>query len=293
MPTIKSDIIDGNRADLSVKGWEFSRVFIVHDLTAPGYAMLVEAVDFLGLVYGQPHPEIPAARAVRITPESIGESGNAARVTVQYREFLQDFRVELGNRLLTNKTSNAIINPSAGTAQAPMKLFYRYPDDYKTDTDRAGELADTQGVTLDVQDYFPTIIITRTEYTTTLADTVAGWPAGIALTGEILTDRGVNYNGKTNLSGWNLRPSDQEYTWRCEITSSSAEDGLAYRVRYKFLYDPNQWMVTESYVDPLTGQTVPDHGESPVLDASSNVLGESEETFHMFDAMSFSELELY
>lgn len=284
MPFIISDLIDGNRASVTSKGWEFTRIFTVGELTAPGYAMLVEAVDFSGIVIGEPHPEIPSAKAVSIDPESVTETGNAVRLTVQYREFGQDYRVEIGSRILTTETANYLTTPNTiGGDIVPMTLDYTYPADYKTDPDKAGVLADTQGVRVDVQDYFPTIVITRTEYTTISADALSGWAVGVQLTGEILTDRGVNYNGKTNLSGWNLRPFDVEHIWRCEITATSAEDGLAYRVRYAFSYDPNLWRFNATFVDPLTGHPVPD----------PDLVADSEKDFDMYEAQNFSLLELY
>lgn len=291
MPFIVSDIIDGNAATLTTKGWEFTRIFTVAELTAPGYAMLVEAVDFLGLSIGDPHPEIPLAKAVQITPQSITESGNQARVTVQYREFSQDYRTELGSRVLTTETSTELGNPNdPNSAFLPMELDYRYPNDYTLDATKAGELSDSQGVVINIQNYYPTIVITRTEFTTTLADSLAGWPLGIKLTGEILTDRGLNYNGLTNLSGWNIRPFDPEHVWRCEITATSAEDGLAYRVRYAFSFDPNKWEFEATYIDPISGQAIPDPGD--VLDDSGSPQGASQFRYPQYFAQDFSLLGL-
>jgi len=294
MPFIKSDIIDGNGARLTTKGWEFDRIFVVSELTAPGYAMLVEAVDFTGVQFGDPHPEIPLAKAFEFLPASIPNSGNSVRITIPYREFSQDYRVELGSRVLTTETANSFDNPNDPNSPSnAMVLQYAYPADYKANASKANTLADEQGIRVSVQDYYPTIVITRTEFTTISADTLSGHPVGITLTGEILTDRGLNYNGYTNLAGWNIRPSDPEHVWRCEITSSSAEDGLAYRVRYAFSYDPNQWRFNATYIDPITGQSVPDPGDVFAPFSVAPVIGVSEFDFDQYLAQDFTLLELY
>lgn len=292
MALVTEDIIQGNAGRLTISGWEFSRQFTVSELTSAGYAMLVEAVSATNIPIGDPHPAIPLAKAIEFDPESIPTSGNQVRVTILYREFSQDYRTELGSRVLTTEQSEYLLFPNAspGSDTAAMKLEYVYPDDYKLDPEKAGTRADDQGVTIDRQDYYPTIIITRTEFSTIEADTLSGWTIGVTLTGEILTDRMLKYNGRTNEAGWNIRPDDGEHLWRCELTAASAEEGLAYRVRYVFSYDPDKWKNQATYIDPLSGQPVPD--PSDAVSFPGGGVGKSIKTFDQFYAQDFSLLGL-
>jgi hypothetical protein len=186
MSFVLPDIIEGNGGRFTVKGWEFSRIFTVEGLTSAGHAMMVEATLALNIPIGTPHPTIPTAFAVEFNPESIPETGNAARVTVLYREFSQDIRVDIGSRKLSTETTQYIDANSTDTIRDKlMKLWYTYPDDYDIAEGFAGTTQE-QGVKVDVQDYFSTFIITRTEFTSISADALSGWPVGVKLTGEML-----------------------------------------------------------------------------------------------------------
>ena len=256
MPVVKPDIIQGNSGRRTVKGWEFSRVFIVSELTSNGDAMLVEAVNTTGVpLYGDAHPEIPTAFAVEHDPESIPSTGNAVRVIVTYREFAQDYIIEIGSRKLMRPRTDYY--PTAGAPAIPMKLYYTYPSDYALN-EKMRDKTESDGAEIEVQEYYPTIVISRTEFTSIAADALSGHAAGAKLTGEMLTDRGLKYNGRTNWKGWNLRPSDDPDSWRCEMTAVSAENGIAYRVRYMFSFDPDHWLAPATYKDPFSGEPIPD-----------------------------------
>ncbi len=256
MPTVHADIIAGNSGDLTIRGWEFSRVFKVADLVGAGYEMLVEAVDATGIPFGASHPTIPDAFAVRFTPESIESVGNAVTVIITYRQFNEDYRVNLGNRAINFETTNYVSNTDTGEL-SEMVLTYIYPDDYPHDTSKQG-LTDTQGVRVSIKTLDPTIVISRTEWVSILADGLSGWGVGVKLTGEMLTDRSLLYSQSLNKSGWNLRPNDDAKRWQCRIDAVSAEDGLAWRVTYTFEYDELHWQVAEKFQDPHTNQPVPD-----------------------------------
>ena len=287
MAVSTEDITQGNNARLTIKGWEFDRVFIVSELTSFGSDKLVEAVQATNIPFGQSHPAIPAAFAIEFTPESL-ESADAAKVTVRYKEFAQDYTVEIGSRVLSKDTSESFNNPNIdGGDPFTMKLTYKYPDDYDLKPDLQG-IEVSQGVQVSVQNYFPTIVITRTEFTTRAADADNGHPIGVKLTGEILTDRAKAYNGTTNRSGWNIRPFDPEHVWRLEMTAVTAEDGLAYRVRYAFAYDPDEWTYSAVYIDPYSGQPIP-NPENPL---PSNPDESSESVYPMYLAKDFTALEL-
>jgi hypothetical protein len=256
--------------------------------------MTVEAVTALNIPIGTPHPTVPFAKALELIPESIPTNANAMKVSILYREFSQDYRTEIGSRkLMVPRTEYEHV---IGT-KIPMKVYYKYPDDYVLDTTLRGVTIGL-GVEVEVQEYFPTIVITRTEFTTIDADALSGHAVGIKLTGEILTDRGLKYNGKLNEAGWNLRPADPSDVWRCEITASSAEDGLAYRVRYAFSSDPeNLWKFSATFKDPNTGEPVevidrPSDQPTPLppdWDASDLM---TQNKFSQFGLQDFTLLEL-
>jgi hypothetical protein len=42
------------------------------------------------------------------------------------------------------------------------------------------------------------------------------------------------------------------------MSAISAEDGLAYRVRYAFSHDPKKWKFSATFKDPNTGEPVAD-----------------------------------
>jgi hypothetical protein len=295
MSFVRPDIIEGNGGRFTIKGWEFARIFTVEDLTSVGHAMMVEAVVALNIPIGTSHPTVPQALAIEFNPESIPSTGNAARVTVLYREFSQDYRTEIGNRKLMVPRTEYEFNP--GT-KIPMTTYYKYPADYELNT-KLRNITIGAGVKVEVQEYFSTIIITRTEFTTIQADTLAGHAVGIKLTGEILTDRSINYNGKLNKANWNLRPNDPAEVWQCEITASSAEDGLAYRVRYAFAADPeNLWRFPATFKDPYTGEPVevvdrPSDKPTPLPDdwAANDLM--TQNNFDLFKIQDFTLLELF
>ena len=253
--TVIEDIIATSGARLTIKGWEFDAVFIVSGLEEiTGAEKYVAAVTATGVIFGSSHPTISTALAVEFTPEPI-ESSNDIRVTILYREFSQDIVVDIGSRTLNNETSGWLNDPDAlgGDPRASMVLLYTYPGDYLLKPGLAGEAVE-QSVRLAVKQDYPTFVITRTEWLTIAAD---GLPIR-SLTGETLTDRQVAYNNKTNKTGWLLRPDDDAHSWKVNITAASAEDGLAYRVRYAFTFDANLWRFEATFIDPYSGQPVPD-----------------------------------
>ena len=292
MSFVLIDIIEGNGGRLTVKGWEFSRIATVSNLTSAGHAMMVEATVALNIPIGTPHPTVPAARAIEFLPESISGVGDAARVTVLYREFSQDIRVDIGSRKLATPTTQYIDANSTDTIRDKlMKLWYTYPDDYDIVEGFAGTTKE-QGVKANVQDYFSTFIITRTEFTSIPADALSGHAIGITLTGEMLTDRSDKFNGFVNKSGWDLRPNDPANKWRLEMSATSAEEGLAFRVTYAFSSDPNKWRLKETFKDPNTGEPVPD----PVGEETNDPVETAENSrkwFDMFPAQDFDLLELF
>lgn len=257
MPVVTEDTIEGSGANLTIKGWVFERVFTVTELVEVGSAKYVEAVDATGIPFGASHPAIPTAFAIEFTPSPL-QSSDAVAVTIRYKEYAQDYLTEIGSRTLNDETIGWLNNPDAsdGDPRDSMVLLYTYEDDYKLKPELAGELVE-QSVRLSVQMYFPTIVITRTEFLTIGADTLSNHATGFPLTGEILTDRQLLYNGRTNKANWALRPNDAKHLWRLEMTAVSAEDGLAFRVRYAFSYDPNEWRFEATYIDPYSGQPVP------------------------------------
>ncbi len=256
MPVVKQDIIEGNSGRRTVRGWEFSRVFIVSELVGFGDQMLVEATNATGVpLPGEAHPEIPFAFAIEFDPESIPSMGNAVRVVVTYREFAQDYLIEIGTRKLMRPRTDYF--HVAGADPIPMKLYYTFPADYKLSEKMQG-VTEVQGAEIEVQEFFSTIAITRTEFTSISADTLSGYPLGVKLTGQMLTDRSNLYNGSLNAEGWNLRPDDDADLWRCEMTAASAENGLAYRVRYFFSYDPDHWLAPATFKAPFSGEPVAD-----------------------------------
>ena len=254
MASVREDIIRGSGARLTTRGWEFNRVFIVSGLTTIGSMKYVEAVAATNIPYGASHPAISTAFAVEFVPEQI-ESSNDIAVNILYREFAQDYVIDLGSRPLMRPRTDYYYY--ADNDPIPMKLWYTYPTDYTINEKMQGK-TESQGVEVQVQEEFPTITISRTEFTSIAADNLSGYPAGAKLTGEMLTDRGLKFNGFLNAPGWDLRPTDLVNTWRCIIRSRSAEDGLAYRVTYDFSYDPNQWRAPAAFKDPFSGEPVPD-----------------------------------
>ena len=291
MSFVRPDIIEGNGGRFTVKGWEFSRIFTVEGLTSAGQAMMVEATVALNIPIGTPHPTIPAARAIEFIPESISGVGDAARITVMYREFSQDIRVDIGSRKLSTPTTQYIDANSLDTVRDKlMKLWYTYPADYTVNPDDAGTTKE-QGVKADVQDYFSTFTITRTEFTSISADALSGHPVGVTLTAEMLINRGDKYTGFVNLPNWDFLPNDPANKWRCEMSSTSAEEGLAFRVSYAFSSDPNKWRLKETFKDPNTGEPVPDPvGEE--IDDPAPETENSRKWFDMFPVQDFNLLEL-
>lgn len=258
MAVSDEDMVRGNNARLTIRGWEFDRIFTVSELTGIGSGKSIEAVQATNVAFRDPHPALNNAFALEFIPESI-ESSDAMRVTIRYRQFSEDYLVEVGSRTLNNETAGWLNDPDAsdGDPRDSMLLDYTYPDDYKLKPELAGETVE-QSVRLSVQRRYPEFVITRTEFETKPADVLSGHSLGIALTGNILTDRSVIYNDTTNKANWNVRPNDAAHLWKCVISGASAEDGLAFRVRYAFTYDPDFWKFEATYIDPYSGQPVPD-----------------------------------
>ena len=288
-----SDIIEGNTGKRTIRGWEFNRVFKVTELTASGDAMLVEATDATGVIFGDSHPTIASAYAVEFTPMSITNTGNAATVTILYREFSQNYEVDIASRNVVRPTYKAFPAPNEGidslTANTiEMKLDYTYPDDYKIESLQG--TSESQTAELNVSQELDTLIITRTEFTTLPADAVAGWPLGTRLTGEILTDRSRYFNNRVNKAGWLVRPGDAEFTWKLRMSAKTAEDGLAFRVRYEFSYDDRKWTYPATFIDPQTGQAV----SSPIFYDPPIVTEDyASRDYYQFIAADFDRLELY
>lgn len=288
MSYVIPDIQKGSGAKLTNKGWEFERVFNVSELSAVGHARAIEAVQATNVPYGAPHPAWPSAYAVDFTPVQI-DSNDAMNVIIRYKEYSEDYLVEVGSRVVSKDTTQFFIDPDdRDSLKNEMVLVYTYPDDYNKAEGFAGEQV-KDGLLLQRKEYPPNIIITRTEYGTIWCDVESGWPIGVKLTGEIITDRVQLYNGKTNKSGWDLRPNDPEHVWQCQISASSAEDGLAYRVRYEFSYDPDKWQYTGTFKDPNTGEPVPDPEEGD----NASFYNYSRKKFDMYLAEDFNLLSLY
>jgi len=290
-----SDIIEGNSGKKTVRGWEFNRVFVVTELTSSGDGMLVEATDATGVQYGDSHPTIPTAYATEFDPVSVPSAGNAANVTILYRQFSQNYEVDISSRNASRAYGTYYLAPNEGIDSTfgrveDMVLQYTYPDDYKVESLQGD--TEKQKVELSVSQELDTLIITRTEFTTLPADAVAGWPLGTRLTGEILTDRSRYFNNRTNKAGWLVRPSDAQFTWKLRMSARTAEDGLAFRVRYEFSYDDNGWAYPATFIDPQTGQAVAD-----AVTYDPNDPPRDEEygfrNFHQFLAADFDKLELY
>jgi hypothetical protein len=177
-----------------------------------------------------------------------------------------------------------------------MLLYYKFPDDYELDDNIQGKTK-AIGVKAKVQTYYPTLTITRTEFVSIGADTLSGYGTGLKLTGQMLIDRGKLYNGRLNQGHWDLRYDDPMASWRCEITSQSAEEGLAYRVRYSFEYDEDLWNFPATFKDPYTGEPVPDidtpcdrPNTLPADWAGDDLM--TSRIFPMFQLQNFSLLEL-
>ena len=253
MSIVTPDIVQGNGARLTAKGWTFDRVFTVSGIEGYGDTMLVEAVQATNIPYGDPHPAMPGALATEFIPEAV--SSDSVRVVIKYREFSQNYLIELGTRKLMKPVTTYF--PENTGDPLPMKVYYKYPDDYELSDEVQGRTLPL-GVKADIQTYYPTIVITRTEYTSIAADELSGYKIGQKLTGRMLTDRGLKYNGKLNYGNWDLRRDDPQASWRCEITAQSAEEGLAYRVRYFFAYDEDLWDFPATFKDPFTGEPVSD-----------------------------------
>jgi hypothetical protein len=278
MSFVLPDIIEGNGGRFTIKGWEFSRIFTVQDLTSAGDAMMVEATLALNIPIGTAHPTIPTAFAIEFNPESISGVGNAARVTVLYREFSQDIRVDVGSRALDTQTSQYIVNIDDEDEDLDEMVLWNAASD-----------PPSQGVLLNHKSYPPVFTITRTEFTTIEADAESGHPIGVKLTGEILTDRCVEYNGKLSNGDWDLRPNDKQSNWQCQMSGTSAEDGLAFRVAYVFTYAPS-WDYEATFKDPLTGEPVPNPDHE--VGGPASFVKSGRKQFSQYYTADFNKLEL-
>jgi hypothetical protein len=252
---------------------------------------MVEATLALNIPIGTPHPTVPNALAIAFNPESISGVGNAARVTVSYREFSQDYRVDISSRALDVETTQFITNIDEDPVTLDkMVLWYEYPDDYDKVVGFAGKRV-KDGVLLSFKQYHPTITITRTEVETIQADAESGHAIGVKLTGEILTDRMIRYNGTIDDGEWDLRPNDGPGHWQCQISGASAEDGLAFRVSYIFSH-ADTWSYEATFKDPNTGEPVPDPVLAlPGFGNGSEVLA-GRKLFPQYIARDFNPLEL-
>ena len=292
------DIIDGNSGTLGFNGWEFTRIAIVNELVQPGWAMIVEATLDPGVPkMNESHPTIPDAYVVEVQPESMVFSGNTVRLVITYRQFTENYQVNLiGRKVIENrawyvKNQTGIDPPGnppghkakkeSGITEA-MTLSYTYPEDHPVEGLRG--VTDTQGVNLDVSVTVPDIVIQRTEWLTNLSDTLSGYPIGVQLTGNILLDRSVIYSDSLNAAGWNIRPFDKQGIWQCSITSQSVGNGFDWRVTYRFRFDKNSWEYNAVFEDESKGQPVPD----PTYGAPV----QSEDDFAQYYLRDFSLLEL-
>ena len=288
MATVKSDILTTNTASLGFNGWEFKRGFDVSGLVGPGYAMGIEAYNDPGVPkMDDAHPSIPDAYVVDVSPEPIGSVGDAQRLIYTYRQFTENYQVSVGYRMANFETTGYIDNVDAGVISgnvSAMTLEYDYPADH---SEKANEPGDKQGVTLGVQRPLPTITISRTEWLTNAADVANGYALGIQLTGQILTNRGLIYNGALNKAGWNLRPSAYAGRWRCLMEATSAENGFDWRVTYRFESDNRDWKYRATYKDITTNEAVPDP-----TNVAPTATG-SQKDFDQYLHEDFSKLGLY
>ncbi len=253
MPDVYPDIIDGNSGNLSFNGWEFTRVFKVDKLVSAGWNMLIEATLAAGVPrMNDAHPSIIDAYVVDVTPESIPKSGIAATVIITYRQFTENYQVQIGSRIVTRETAEYMDNQDTGNL-AVMNLAYTYPTGHILE----GK-SDTQGVNIAIQFPMPTFTVSRTEWLTIPADSLSGYSLGIQLTGRILTDRGKIFNSALNKANWSLHSDDDEGTWQVFIDATSSGNGFDWRVNYHFTYDKAKWEYRAVYEDPTDGQPVPD-----------------------------------
>ena len=281
-----TDIVDGNGARLTQRGWEFERIYFISDLVTIGSNMMVEAVATAGVSIGDQHPSIPFARVLEILPESIPTAGNQAKITYNYVEFAENYEYELTAGQSTKVTDKYYTDNTGAGVTGFMTVGYTYPEGYLNKPDVIGE-EDFQALQANIFIAKPKIIISRTELLTIDADNSNGYPTGIPLTGNILTDRNLKYANKLNLSGWNIRPTDPEGQWLCDgIGSGSADNGISWRVRYTFTSDKDDlWVFTGNFLDPVSGLPEPD---ATLVDDGAN--GKKE--FDMYLLRNFSLLGL-
>jgi hypothetical protein len=286
MSVVFSDIIEGNSANLSFNGWEFTRIFTVGELTGAGYQMTIEAYNDPGVPkMNDGHPEIPDAYVVDVVPESLSDVGDAIRLIYTYRQFTPNVRISIRSRKL-NSDRYTFLEDQSLPARTHMLLGYKYPDvgdtagGYSdiylpvTDRDTAsptfGEgITDVQGVLLQVSETRTDFTYSRTEWLTNAADLLNGYPIGFQLTGSVLAERARLFNDKLNLAGWSVFPTDLKGVWKCNIVADSSGNGFDWRVTYNFEFDPFSWVYRGTFNDGITNQPV-DNGSltEPVLNPS-------------------------
>jgi hypothetical protein len=287
MAVVKEDLIEGNNADLGFNGWEFSRTFVVSELTGPGYAMAIEAYDNSGVPkMNDKHPSIADAYVVNVTPESISGVGNAMRLVYTYRQLIPNIQITTGVHSTNVRTQKYFTDPANSKNRSEMVLTYPYPSDYLPDPDKAGT-EEQQGVDLDVSMDLPDFTYSRTEWAANQADVANGYILGAQLTGQMLIDRGLLFNNTLNKANWTLRPSASAGGWRLKMTAESTENTFDWRVTYNFVSDLEAWKYPAVYQDPQLDQPVPD----PVFESDNSADGSSK-NFDQYLLQNFNLLGL-
>ena len=282
-----NDIVEGNTGKLTLRGWEFDRIFFVSKLVTDGFNMTIEAIETVGIQLGDSHPSIPTAYVFDITSESITTSGNQMKITYFYRQFEVNLEYDIDPGLENEIVTDFFLDNTDGGVTTEMVLQYTYPTDYKHEPKVAG-LEDSQGVSADIFQSKPKFTISRNERFTILADNVSGYPRGIPLKGSILVDRNIQFTNKVNYSGWFLRPNDEAGTWIClGIRAVSIENGLSWRVSYTFAFDFSGWSTKATFKDPTSGDPVPDPTFNP-----NPILTGSQKNFDQYLLRNFTLLEL-
>jgi len=268
------DIIDGGDATRTYEYEEYTRTFIVSELTGSGYAMLQEALNTTGIPqYGDEHPSVDDAYCVETRARTIGP--NIAEVSAIYRKSLynQNYEASLSADSLEKESYSAYSVSTQDSTLYPNTIQYKYPDNYPN-PDFAGKESQPQNVRDIIYEPKPQLQIVRFEWTTLYADVLAGYARGVPLSSvnvyHLFAERQWNFVGSLNQSNWTLMPNHPAGTWLCTNISVQMhkEYGLnaqkVFRVVYNFQMDKSGlWQRYIAYTDPNTGEIPSDVSTTP------------------------------
>ncbi len=261
MSVVYTDLIDGDAATYTRRGWEnISRSALVSGISPSisGHAKIMQAFNILELDIGMQHPSFDNNYIRSISPTSI--ASDTVTFLIQYEQ-MTGFADEIsGGGGLIQIETNLDRNGKA------IVLEYTYPDDYAIDIKYAGQ-TDKVSKLIAVDKSVVPLSIKRRQIFSAIQK-----PQQLA----------ESYVGKVNSDNWSVAFDGATRRWKCTgidfnyvLPIFNSGKQYVYDMTYQFQYNSNAWNESLIYVDPNTG--------NPPEDAEAD-------EFEVLDQIAFNSL---